>query len=97
MTQAPERIWANSSYKDNHAYGWWRNGPFEAGEGYIRKDVSDARIAELEAVAARFAELDAALEEVKQYTDAMSINGIVSMCPAAYAMMCNALSKESEG
>lgn len=53
--------------------------------------------AERDTLAARVAELEAALEEVKQDTDARSINGIVPMGRTAYAMMCNALSKESEG
>lgn len=64
---APERIWANSSYRDNHAYGWWRNGPFEAGDEYIRKDISDARIAELEAATSEIMRLEAFIREFAEY------------------------------
>ena len=49
MTDAPEKIWAKEGHDSWGQYGDWYRDKKGGGTEYTRIDVSDARIAELEA------------------------------------------------
>jgi hypothetical protein len=53
MTDAPETIWAKCKWDSWLHYGDWDASPLVGGTKYIRVDIAQARIAELEAALTR--------------------------------------------